>query len=768
MSEAAVDDFSFDEDIDDQSDEMSLLDELGLELAEQRSSAIDGRLMLGIEEEWTEDEEYYEGIDDLNRGQSSTWTSKPAGQGAVQDEEASAPTGSNIFANITRPYCDAFAARWIDMLIPSNNDQGWEIRPTPIPELVGAENGNLTCSLQRDIRAAHEAAGDPPDQIEEAVTQTAADLLTELREQMARERETAKLAETQIRDWHVEAGHHRQKRKVIEACTKIGTGVLKGPVKHRSRRIAYKGGKLIKQDEIIPASWEVSVWNCYPDPDCGDDIQNGSFHFERGEINGRRLRRLKRTKGYLKDQIDLVLKEGPLSADKVFQTKDEQKPGFCGLMPKGDSLFEIWYYYGECTREQMLAAGYDEKDLPKEGAYDVAIEMINNHVIKIVKRKDREEDFPYDYLRLQRREGMPYGMGISRQLRPAQRIVNGAFRNMMDNAGLAGGPMWIMVQGLIHPMDNNLELQPRKGWWASEDALDNLDHLDKAIRYIEMPMMQRELEAIIMLGLKLAEDTTGLPMIMQGQQGQATSTVGGMQLLNSNASTVLRRVARVADEDMTEPHMDRYYRYLLEYGPDEAKGDFNIEARGASVLVERDIQAQSVFEILRLSENPMYGLDPKKSADQALKQLKHEPHLFQFDDEEWQKVVENLAKPKEDSSVQVAQLRGEVAMALEEMRGQRKERSEITQMQFQQQQKQVDREEKERDRQLQLILKEIDDAAADRKMDASFMELLETIKGNISTKVMELETQVALSDPPEMEPPSEPAGRAENGEAFHA
>ena len=41
----------------------------------------------------------------------------------------------------------------------------------------------------------------------------------------------------------------------------------------------------------------------------------------------------------------------------------------------------------------------------------------------------------------------------------------------------------------------------------------------------------------------MAEDITGLPLIMQGS-GSAPDTVGGMQMVNNNASTVLRRIAR--------------------------------------------------------------------------------------------------------------------------------------------------------------------------------------------------------------------------------
>ena len=113
-----------------------ILDALGLELAKTRSEAIASRRASGIEEEWAEDEEYYEGIDDANRGERGTrnanWRIKPAGQAELRAHG----TGSTVFVPITRPYCDAAAARVADMLLPTD-DRAWSIKPTPYPELSG-------------------------------------------------------------------------------------------------------------------------------------------------------------------------------------------------------------------------------------------------------------------------------------------------------------------------------------------------------------------------------------------------------------------------------------------------------------------------------------------------------------------------------------------------------------------------------------------------------------------------------------------------------
>jgi hypothetical protein len=57
------------------------LDALGESLAQSRSDAINAREQSGIEQQWIEDEEFYQGIDDANRNEhSNAWRTKPPGQ----------------------------------------------------------------------------------------------------------------------------------------------------------------------------------------------------------------------------------------------------------------------------------------------------------------------------------------------------------------------------------------------------------------------------------------------------------------------------------------------------------------------------------------------------------------------------------------------------------------------------------------------------------------------------------------------------------------
>src|SRR5690606_27046765 len=113
-----------------------------------------------------------------------------------------------------------------------------------------------------------------------------------------------------------------------------------------------------------------------------------------------------------------------------------------------NNLFEIWYGHLQLEPEDLIAAGYEfDEDHPP--VINAQVTMVNNVLIRATMNPLDTGEFPYDVMVIKQRFGMPWGIGISRQVRTPQRIVNGAARNMMDNAGIAGGPMMIYKSGII-------------------------------------------------------------------------------------------------------------------------------------------------------------------------------------------------------------------------------------------------------------------------------------------------------------------------------
>jgi hypothetical protein len=289
------------------------------------------------------------------------------------------------------------------------------------------------------------------------------------------------------------------------------------------------------------------------------------------------------------------------------------------------------------------------------------ITMVNNRVIKAALNPLDSGEFPYDVICWQQREGYWAGIGVAQQIGVPQRGINATTRSMSDNSGISSGPQIVFTSD-IEPVDGNYELTPRKLWRAKADA--DIQDIRHAFIVFNIDCRQEELLAVIQFYLKMAEDVTGLPMLLQGQQGKAPDTVGGMTMLQNNASAVLRRMARLFDDHITEPHIGRYYDWLMQYGEDpDEKGDCSIDARASSVLVERDLQNQAVVQMLALSTNPAYGADPRKAYAEACRAQKLDPKRFQYDDDEWKAIQENMQSQPDDPRISVAQLKSEMDKA---------------------------------------------------------------------------------------------------------
>lgn len=700
-------------------------------IAAKRKEAIDGRKLSGIEDIWREDEEYINGIDELNRGEAMLKPSTTAGRVTIKQSDSG--TRSTVFVNITGPYCDMASARVSDMLLPTN-DKPFSIKPTPIPE----------------IEADKESQDLMPDG-----QQTVGDATKVFLAEMAKKAEGA---ENQIWDWLVEARWHSEMRKVIEQAAGIGTSCLKGPFPvKRKRRKSNKGEdgtiSLIIDEVIKPASKAIDIWNIYPDPSCGESIHNGNFIFERDTITARQLLDLKGT-GYIDSEIDAVIKEGP--GKKYVESQEKTKE---------TDDYEIWYYHGTATSEELQAAQCECED---GFMAPVVIAMINDRVIKASVSILDSGEFPYDVMVWKRRAGHWSGVGIARQVRTAQRMINAATRNLMDNAGVSAGPQIILKRNMVTPADGVWEITPLKLWLVDEDA--DIQQAAHAITSVVIPTMEAELTNIIKLALEFAERSTSMPMILQGQQGANTHTVGGMTILQNNSTAVLRNIAKVFDDNISEPHVTRYYDWLMTYGEnEEVKGDYNIIPQGSSAFYERDAENQTIMQLVPLSLNPAYGINPEKIISELLVMTKISPERLFYTEEEKKKMQEAAAnQPPPNPALDVAKLRAQAelekvkivqASDKEELGMKQNEMQSEFALKLQMQQAEHEHAQKIENMRLQVKMMELSQA-----QNIS----LEEIKASLAGTTMKLQVQKQLSqiDREVITPPTEPAGQAQDGRSF--
>jgi hypothetical protein len=643
------------------------LESFGRSLSNKRQEAITGREGSGIETIWTEDEDAYEGFDEANGASTPDKPRSTTGDSSYRGR-AKGVTRSTVYLNITRPYVDAAAAKISDMLLPTD-DKNWGIKPTPIPSTGKNKTGDMPVMGLDGLQM--QAELENPDGTMTKKPMTVDDFF---KQSMQEAREKAERAERRIEDWLVECQYHAEVRKVIEDSSRIGTGILKGPVPIKRRTKVVKKDEETKtvtieiEEKIAPDSKRVDPWNFYPDPTCGDCIHNGNYVFERDEITGKQLKALIGVPGYDESQIMKVLEEGP--GKKLANRLGKRNASV------DNERFEIWYYYGEVDLDDLRTV-YKKADDEYSEKISAIVTMVNDTVIKGALNPLDSGEYPYDVMVWQRKSNDWTGIGVARQMRTPQRMLNAATRNMMDNAGLSAGPQLILRKNIITPADGTWEIVPRKIWLASEEA-DNRSVGD-ALTTINIPTMQGELMGIIQFAQKMAEDVTGLPALMQGQQGAAPETVGGMTMLLNNASTVLKRIARTFDDLITEPHIRRYYEWLMLYGEDDEKGDCLIDARGSTALVERDIQNQALLQLGNFLADPEFGIDKRKWFMEMAKAQRLDPNKFTYSDDEIEARMQQMAQQPQQqdprvvaaqASIQTAQIRAESDIEKENIQSQ--------------------------------------------------------------------------------------------------
>ncbi len=563
-----------------------------LSLLAKRKDAISARIASGIETEWEEDEEHYQGIDDANRAYAATSTSTSKRWATNERSRANEAVRSRVFLNITAPYVDAASARVADMLLPTD-DRAWTLKPTPIPRMSPAE--------------VEQMGGQ--EGVEQAIEQAKA---------------AAEAMQSEIDDCLVESNWHGEGRSIIEDSARIGSGVLKGPypIKRTSRVVrtdTETGVKsFVEVVEIKPGTKRIDCWNFWPDGACGESIHNGGYTWEREYLSAKQVSDMVGMPGYDKPAILAALKEGPATASEARQAAD-------GSPTRSDEQFESWIYYGTADADDLGSVGVDvEDETPIASAMAV---ILNDRLIKCSLNPLDSGRFPYDVIAWQARRGLPWGTGVSRRIRTIQRVLNGGVRAMMDNGGLTAGPQVVIGDG-ITPADGNYTITGRKLWRAEAGVLD----VRAAFHAFTPPSVQAEMMRIIEWATRTAEDTTGMPAMLQGIRGDAPDTLGGMQLQNNNASGVLRRLAKRFDDYVTEPHITRYYDWMMQHSDrEDIKGDFQIDVRASSALVERDAQQQFLQTLMVASANPIYGLDPAKLATELLKGQRYDPRRVQYD-----------------------------------------------------------------------------------------------------------------------------------------
>ena len=606
------------------------------------------------------------------------------------------PLQSDAVFNITRSKVNTFVSKVGDMLFPTDDRNG-AVMATPVPELE-QESKRMAGDIDRMVAGANAEEDDETAkgmQTEaDGLAQRLAEIETERQEAVAK----AKLMDDEIWDNLAECHYPSAARNCKREAAKYGTGFLKGPIPLSERTRTYwdqtdAGWKLARErdaEDRFTIEW-VSCWHLFPDTATRDFARCESW-MERHLMRRRDLREFAKQPGVFKEAVRAILSEGPREPVPSYLMELDTIAAEESTQTRGDKVFIVWEYRGPIEEEEMQAllrtllmdadsaldTDLAEQLLDPLLSVDAAIWFCQGRVLKVAINHMDNNASLYNAFQIEKSDARLWGPGIAYLMRDQQAVLTDGWRGMLDNAEFGARPMYEIDEMAVRPNEGtDFVVRPGAVFIRMSGAADR-----QGVRVITTPIVQEHWAAILNLAMQFVDTETNISILASGEQGQTSRTAGGMALLVNNMNIVFRRVIKEWDDAITEPILGKSYHFLMQFSEkEEIKGDYAVHARGSSVLLVREIQAQNLLLLATQgSVHPVIGKHLQMravlkklvqsmmlSSDDMLKtQAELEADLAE-EAEAAENAPEDPAMVKLQLEREVAQMDAELKMALAQM-----------------------------------------------------------------------------------------------------
>jgi len=527
---------------------------------------------------------------------------------------------SRLFVNITRKRTHGWEARLSDMLFPTD-DKNWGISPTPMPNVSSIASDSLKKIAMYGARADRMNAMGNREGERKALEEAGPYVKQHKQAQISlkQAKDAADAMEKLILDQLVESQYAIKMRQAIHDACKVGTGVIKGPMlSTKVRRKFVKDAKtkqwvsqIVSEDPVV--SWQrVNYYNFFPDMTV-PTVQEGDGTFERHIVNAKELRAMQRDESLDPDAIRRILAAG---ADNRTPTFIQSLRDIHGTVTDTSKMFTVWEWHGVLDKEQLelMACYLDTADA--KGAHQVAemdeldelpviIWFCQGEILKYGIHPLDSGDVLYSAFQFERDDATPFGYGVPYLMRDSQSALNGAWRMMMDHGAVSTGPQIVYDPDQLEPEDGTRRIVGNKLWRRTAPKSTT-----PAFEMFQVDNNQNMLARIVEMAKEFADEEAIMPMIAQGDQGtHTTQTKGGMAILMNASNVVFKRVVKNFDDFMTIPNIRRAYEFnMLHSSLEDVKGDHEVDARGSSVLLVKELQAQNLMAMaLQFTAHPVLG-----------------------------------------------------------------------------------------------------------------------------------------------------------------
>lgn len=404
-----------------------------------------------------------------------------------------------------------------------------------------------------------------------------------------------------------ESGYTSVCWKAMRDRVMLGTGVLKGPdsVGKMVRTYTQMEGTGTWVPELTvdyaPELKYINPWFFYPDETVEDHLNLGDT-IEVHPLSSLELKKLLKHEGFLAEAIECVLEKKPA------EYRDENWADFAKLSENNANLFKDKYlvleYRGPITRTQLdqleIEPCYDSIN----DEYYGEVWVCDGKVIRIELESIEASFRPPYYMSVWEKDpASVFGFGVPLMMQDAQRVVNEAWHMILDNSSMSSGAQVAMHKHMVEPASGKWELGPNQIWYLTEPGTS----VQEAIQFFNVPNTTGQLIPVMQLAQGFAEEESGIPLITAGLNSpQAVDSATGQLVIQQASTTLLDFMNEEWDNNMSEPIIEAWYAWNMQYNPDPAiKGQFKVDVRTSSQYKNKQMYLRDLEKLsVESAQNP--------------------------------------------------------------------------------------------------------------------------------------------------------------------
>jgi hypothetical protein len=528
----------------------------------------------------------------------------------------------HIYYGITRTKVISAYARIVDLMFQPS-DAHWGIEPTPIPQL----DESLRLQIkQRLLINTPDMAFLTPEMRNEFIALTVAAEKKEITEEAHRR---ADAMTTEMEDHLLEMRYEdAAKWAIFEGCL-FGTGALKGVVPgvkvEQQWQQTVMGYDLVSVEKPAPKLSQVSVFDLYPDP-YAIRSEDATGVFERHVLNRRQFAALKDDPAFDSDVIEEILSQGAGKGTHTplyHETERQRIAGAGSTQVTNSDRFDVLEYWGTISGSMLEAAGVKlpetpepddaedrlegpekpEKETEDAGSklYWANVWTAGGRTLLARLSPLKRQRCPYSFFPFFKSGHSFWGVGVPWMMKHSQAAANGLVQTMLDNAAAASGPQAEVSVNMLKAGEDP-KIIPWKVWLR-----DFGDPAIPAVRFYQPQLIASELEGMLEMFRKFADEETSMPSYTHGEEIPGLNkTASGMSMLMSAANVTTKAVIKNLEDGLILPCLQSLYDWCMEWSDNEdAKGDQQVDVRGSSALIAKEMQSQRLIQFAQLTANPV-------------------------------------------------------------------------------------------------------------------------------------------------------------------